>query len=87
MNWTTVLFIVMVIGLVLMAAAAVGTGLLQDCQALGPVQADAVDAVDACYAAIDPQRQLYAAVSNAGFAVMVIGALGLLGRYTGLLRH
>ena len=84
MNWTVVLFIVMVIGLVLMAAAAVGTGLLQDCGALGPLEGDAVDA---CYAAIDPQRQLYAAVSNAGFAVMVIGALGLLGRYTGLLRH
>jgi hypothetical protein len=83
MNWTAVFVGSVIVGLAIVVIAAFAPTSFPDCGAFGQLE---IDRVDACYAEYDPQRRFYAAVYNAGFAVLAVGALGLVGRYTGLLR-
>ena len=79
MRWTVVFLALLVSGVVAWAIGGIAS--LPEC-------VTRADGGEWCSRAIsDATYAFYQGVQNAGFAAAALGALGLLGRYTGLLRR
>jgi len=79
MGWTVAFLVLLAGGLIAVAVGAIAS--LPACEVR-------VDGAESCSRTIsDAAFSAYQMVRNVGFAVAVVGAIGLLGRYTGLLRR
>jgi hypothetical protein len=83
-NWTLVCYLAMIIGFAAIIGGLIGIATLPDCSGFTQLE---LEESQACSDQRLSAERFYDMVRNIGFAAGILGAFGLLGRFTGVLRR